>query len=427
MKRMWLTAIMLSALGLGSGVAQTEPVQITAIIGETSGYEIMVELAERYMEAHPGVQIEVRPGSALTDELFATYTLHFEREAGVDIVQLDVIWPGTFAINYMVDLYQYGAAEHVGAHFPQAVNNNTVGDKLIALPWFTDAGLLYYRTDLLEKYGFDGPPATWNELEEMARTIQEGERAEGNADFWGFVFQALPYEGLTVNALEWIASAGGGTIISPEGVVTVNNAAAAAMLERAASWLGTIAPRAVLGFTEEESRSLWQAGNAAFLRNWPYVYPLANHPQSPVAGKVGVARLPSLDGETPAAGLGGWGLGVTNFSAHPEVAADIVFYFASHDAQKRRAIEGGFAPTLPALYEDDEVLAANPFFADLVEVLETTMARPSAVSAPHYQEVSRAFYEAVHSVLRGEISAEEALEVLELDLTTLTGLPSGAP
>ncbi len=427
MKKLWPTVVVTSILWLGAGAAQSEPINITAIIGETSGYQIMKALAESYMAEHPGVRIEILPGPARTDDLFAAYMLHLERQSGVDIVQLDVIWPGTVISDYLIDLNQYGASEHLGQHFPATVENNLVAGRLIAVPWFTDAGLLYYRADLLETYGFKRPPAIWDELEEMAAAIQAGERAAGNRDFWGFVFQALPYEGLTVNALEWLASAGGGTIISPEGVVTVNSPAAAAMLNRAAAWLGTIAPRAVLGFAEEESRIFWTAGNAAFLRNWPYVYPLANHPTSPVAGKVGVTRLPSLDGELHVAGLGGWGLGVTNFSAHPEVAADIVFHFTSYYAQKRRAIEGGFAPTIPALYQDAEVLAASPLFADLLDVLKITVARPSAVSAPNYREVTQAFFQAVHRVLQGQVSAEEALEVLELELMALTRLPSGAP
>ena len=427
MNKLWPAVVVAVMLWLSVGAAQPEPITITAIISETSGYQIMADLAEAYMAEHPGVRIEILPGPARTDDLFAAYALQLERQSGVDIVQLDVIWPGTFIADYLIDLNRYGASKHLGQHFPAIVENNLVAGRLIALPWFTDAGLLYYRTDLLERYGFDGPPTTWDELEEMAATIQAGERAAGNRDFWGFVFQALPYEGLTVNALEWLASAGGGTIISPEGVVTVNNPAAAAMLNRVAGWLGDIAPRAVLGFAEEESRIFWTAGNAAFLRNWPYAYTLANHPTSPIAGKVRVTRLPSLDGKAHVAGLGGWGLGVTSFSTHPEVAADIVFYFTSHYAQRRRAIEGGFAPTIPALYQDPAVLAASPFFAELLGILAIAVARPSAVSAPNYREVTQAFFQAVHRVLQGQVGAEEALEVLELELMAITGLSSGAP
>src|SRR5690606_37868009 len=142
-------------------------------------------------------------------------------------------------------------------YFPRIVENNTVGDKLVGIPWFTDAGLMYYRTDLLEKYGYEGPPTTWSEFEEMANTIQEGERAE-NPDFWGYTWQGNAYEGLTCNALEWQVSNGGGFIIE-EGddgspTVTVNTPQVVAAMEMAAGWVGTISPEGVTTYLEEESR-----------------------------------------------------------------------------------------------------------------------------------------------------------------------------
>ena len=182
-----------------------------------------------------------------------------------------MIWPGDLA-EHFVDLYEYGAAGVAAEHFPAIIQNNTVDGELIGIPWFTDAGLLYYRTDLLEKYGYDSPPATWDELEEMAQTIQDGERAEGNQDFWGYVWQGNAYEGLTCDALEWIKSNDGGTIVSPDRVITINNDNAIEIVDQAAGWVGTISPPGVTGFAEEDARNMWQAGNAAFMRNWPYAY-----------------------------------------------------------------------------------------------------------------------------------------------------------
>ena len=97
------------------------------------------------------------------------------------------------------------------------------------MPWFGDYGILYYRTDLLRKYGYSGPPKTWAALFQMAKKIQDGERGS-NPNFSGFVFQGNAYEGLTCNALEWIASAGGGHIID-NGKVTINNAKARTILD----------------------------------------------------------------------------------------------------------------------------------------------------------------------------------------------------
>jgi trehalose/maltose transport system substrate-binding protein len=316
----------------------------------------------------------------------------------------------------------------VGEHFPAIVENNTVDGKLIAIPWFTDAGLLYYRTDLLEKYGFDGPPTTWSELTEMATTIQEGERAS-NPDFWGFVWQGNSYEGLTCDALEWVASNNGGSIISPDGVITINNPNAVEVIDLAASWVGTISPAGVTGFGEEDARNLWQAGNAAFMRNWPYAYSLGNNPDSAVAGLFDVSPLPAGDamGGTPAATLGGWQLGVSKYSQNPELAADVALFLASYDEQKIRAVEGSLNPTIMALYEDADVLEAVPFFGSLYDVFINAVARPSTATAPQYAQVSSTFFRAVHSVLTGAEDAETALALLELDLEALTGFPIAQP
>ena len=136
--------------------------------------------------------------------------------------QIDVCWPG-LAAAHAIDLKKYFTEAELKEFFPRIIENNRVDGRLIGVPFFTDAGILYYRTDLLEKYGYKAPPQTWDELAEMAKKIQDGERAAGQHDFWGFVWQGLSYEGLTCDALEWIYSSGGGTLITPEGKVTVNS------------------------------------------------------------------------------------------------------------------------------------------------------------------------------------------------------------
>ncbi len=426
MRKSLVALALIATLALGVATAQTITVAAGAVGQEL---ELTRAAAQRYMDANPGVTVEVLETPDLADDRLGLYLQFFQAQSSeVDVYQIDVIWPGDLAVHF-VDLYEYGARDVVDEHFPAIVENNTVDGRLIAIPWFTDAGLLYYRTDLLEKYGFDGPPATWVELESMAQTIQEGERAEGNADFWGYVWQGNAYEGLTCDALEWIASNDGGSIIEPDGVITINNANAIEIVDQAASWVGTISPPGVTGFGEEDARNLWQAGNAAFMRNWPYAYSLGNAADSQIAGEFDVSPLPAGDVEAgaPAATLGGWQLGVSRYSENPEVAADVALFLASYDEQKIRAIEGSLNPTIVALYEDAEVLEAAPFFGSLLDVFTNAVARPSTITAPNYAQVSSAFYRAVHSVLTGEEDAENALALLELDLEALTGLPTGQP
>jgi trehalose/maltose transport system substrate-binding protein len=426
MRRLTISLALAAVLALGTAVAQTITVAAGAVGQEL---ELTRAAAQRYMEANPGVTVNVLDVPDGADARLGLYLQFFEAQSPeVDVFQIDVIWPGDLAVHF-VDLYEYGAADVVDAHFPAIVENNTVDGRLIGIPWFTDAGLLYYRTDLLEQYGFDGPPQTWSELTEMAQTIQDGERAAGQADFWGFVWQGNAYEGLTCNALEWMASNEGGTIITPDGVITANNPNAVEILELAASWVGTISPSGVTGFMEEDARNMWQAGNAAFMRNWPYAYSLGQQEGSIIAGNFDVAPLPAGDaaGATPAATLGGWQLAVSRYSANPELAADVALFFASYEEQQIRAIEGSLNPTIEALYQDPAVLEATPFFGRLLDVFTNAVARPSTATAPDYAQVSNAYYTAVHNVLTGQEDAETALALLELDLEALTGFETGAP
>lgn len=377
-------------------------------------------LAEMYEEEHPNVNIEIFDSPDAATDRLGLYLQFLEAESSdVDIFQIDVIWPGDLAAH-LVDLNEYGADKVADKHFKPIIENNTVDGNLVAIPWFTDAGLLYYRADLLEKYDLD-VPETWDDLEAAAKVIQEGERAEGNQDFWGYVWQGNAYEGLTCDAIEWVSSNGGGSVISKDKKITINNEKAIEIVEQAASWVGTISPEGVTSFQEEDARNMFQGGNAAFMRNWPYAYSLGNSEDSAIKGKFDVSPLPAGDSGNGAAALGGWQLAVSKYSEHPEVAADVALFMASEKAQKLKAIKGSKNPTIKSLYEDEEVLEATPFFGSLYDVFINATPRPSTQTAPNYNAVSTEFFKAVHKVLTGERDAELAFEELELNLQDITG------
>ena len=173
------------------------------------------------------------------------------------------------------------------------------------------------------------------------------------------------------------------------------------------------------GFLEEDARRWWQAGNAAFMRNWPYAYSMGNADDSAIKGKFDVAPLP---GDTPgqsAATLGGWQLAVSKYSEHPQEAADVVLFLTSVVEQKRRAIAGSYSPTISSLYQDADVLKAVPFFGSLYNVFVNAVARPSGATTPQYSAASELIFTTIHDVLTGEKEAQAAIEALELDLEDL--------
>lgn len=363
------------------------------------------------------VQVVSTPNSA-TERLSLYQQLLAAQSGDVDVFQIDVVWPGMLA-NHMIDLSEYTEGTE-SDHFQPLIRNNTVDGKLVAMPWFTDAGVLYYRKDLLEKYG-QSVPETWEQLTTTAETVMAAEREAGQDKFWGFVWQGRAYEGLTCDALEWVASYNGGTIVNAEGDVTINNPQARKALALASEWIGTISPQSVLNYTEEEARGVFQSGNALFMRNWPYAWSLAQSDDSPVKGKVGVVALPRGGENGRHAGtLGGWQLAVSKYSDDAPLAADLVRYLTSYEEQKRRAIEGSYNPTIPALYKDDEVLAAVPFFGELFETFKNGVPRPSSVTGEKYGRVSNAFFNSVHDVLSGDANPEQALSGLERDLRRLS-------
>ncbi len=335
------------------------------------------------------------------------------KSGDVDVYMIDVIWPG-IAAPHAVDLKKYFKEDEIKAHFPRIIENNTVGGKLVGMPFFTDAGVLYYRTDLLEKYGYKEPPKTWEELAEMAKKIQDGERKEGKADFQGFVFEGKASESVTCNAIEWVYSYGGGTIIDPDKKVTINNPNAIKALETAKSWVGTISPQGVVSYGEEEARNIWQNGGVAFMRNWPYAYALSADPKSPISGKFDATVLPKggANGKN-AACLGGWQLMVSAYSKNPEVASDLVRYLCSPEAQKKRAIDLSQLPTRPEVYKDPEVLAKNKWFSNALDILNNAIARPSTVTKADYNQVSTSFFQSVNKVLSGGESAQQAVADVE--------------
>lgn len=407
--------------GATLGVIAAQAADLAIVSGDTgNGLAFLRSQLDRF-EAETGNKVTIVPMPSSTTDQFGQYKLWLAAgNADIDVYQTDVIWAPQLADQF-VDLAA-AAKDVVADHFPSIIESQTVNGKLVALPAFTDAPALYYRKDLLEKYG-KSVPKTWSELAATAKEIQDAERAAGKADLQGFVFQGNAYEGLTCDALEWVKSYGGGQIIEADGSISINNPQAVAALEMAKSWVGTIAPQGVLSYQEEESRGVWQLGNAVFMRNWPYAYQLGNGDDSAVKGLFDVAPLPAGEGEgaRSAATLGGWNIAVSKYSKNQDEAVKLALFLASKDVQKERALKQSNLPTIVSLYDDADIAAGQPIIPRWKDVFLNAVPRPSAPAKVKYNEVSSLFWSAVHDTLSGNGTAAENLEVLEAKLTELKG------
>jgi trehalose/maltose transport system substrate-binding protein len=337
----------------------------------------------REFTAETGIAVNLLPGPETAVEQLRLWrkllgegreTLH----SYPDVFGIDVIWPGVLAED-LVDLKPY-VAQDVSAYFPELIANFTVNGRLIALPKGIDIGLLYYRTDLLKRYGLNAPPRSWDDLERMALRIQQGERAKGNKNFWGFVWQGAVSEALTCNALEWQASEGGGRVIEPDGGITVNNARAFGAWERAARWVGSISPPGVTTYQEQDAMNLWLSGGAAFMRNWTGNYVISESDASLVKNKFDVTILPRGQAGHAEA-FGGDGYAVSRRSLHRKEAIQLVRYLCGRNVQALLARVLNAPPTLRQLYQDPNLLKDNPQFRHVQQAVhEGLVARPSTVT-----------------------------------------------
>lgn len=330
-----------------------------------------------------------------------------------EVYSIDIFWPGILSEQF-TDLKRYFSTE-LALMNPSMVAAYTINGKLVAVPYTVDMGALFYRKDLLQKYGYAKPPKTFAELEQMAARIQQGERARSQGDFWGFVWPGAAGEGLTCNALEWQAAEGGGRTIEDDRTISVNNPHAVRAWQRAARWVGWITPPSVTSYEEWDAINMFFSGKAVFLRGWARSYFLGFGGKPVDTNKFGITSVPGGNGGQ-AATLGGFGLAVTRSAPHTDEAVKLVQMLVQKEmqyAEFRRHDTGG----------------PNFVYPDITKntVYRSVISRPSAVAGPKYEEVDHAYLVAVHSVLTRHTNAPDAAAALEKQLVRITGFKVGPP
>jgi multiple sugar transport system substrate-binding protein len=362
-------------------------------------------VVEMWNEENPDtpIRIEVLPDAA--DEQRQQQSLELNAQGDLfDVLGVDVIWTGEYSTNGWLESLEDIRADIEAVSIPGAFESGTWGGELWAAPYNSNAGFLYYRTDLV-----DEPPTTWEELREVG--IEVGER-EGIAPFVG---QGAKYEGFVVNWLEYYWSAGGELYNEDSSAVLFDDAIAVQATEFMRESLedGFYAP----GFNtmmEEEARNEFQSGNAVFMRNWPYAYALMNdEAESQVAGEFDIAPLPTFTGSGTISALGGFNNAVSAFSSNKEAAKQFVLWASTDpEVQQTLATEASLPPTMASVYEE---LSDDPVMALLGQVLPDAKPRPPA---PQWNDISVTIQEEIFPAYNGDADPSGAVSEVHNFLTS---------
>jgi len=383
--------------------AGTETVTVVFKHGKIAGDPAQFrDLLDRFEQKHPGIKVKDETLPASTDEQHQYYVINLEGgSTDFDVLSMDVIWVPEFAhAGWLRDVDGLLGPGEANGFFPGPLQAVTMNGRIYAIPWYIDAGVLYYRRDLLTKYGRP-VPKTWSELVVTAQKITQKERG-----LYGFIWQGKQYEGLVCNALEFIWSNGGEVLEGGRPVLdSQRNVEALRFMRNLIANYG-VTPELVTTAIEEPTRHIFGSGKALFMRNWPYAWNIFDKEGSAVKGNVGVAPLPSFPGNSTASTLGGWQLGVNRYSRHPEEAEKLVRFLTSPAAQKTLALTIGYKPTRKALYKDPDLMRQQPFTASLYGIL--LQARPRPVT-PYYMMMTQVLQPEFSAVLAGIRTPEAAL------------------
>ena len=405
-----------------------KPVTITFLDLEWDVRDQLPGLAQnlRDFTQETGIQVNRLPGPDGSLNQLALWRELLRKGSGSpDVCNIDAIWSGILS-EYLMDLKPY-VSNDLFSQDPVVIGSYTVGDKLVAIPHRAYVGTLFYRRDLLQQYGYGTPPKTWDELEMMAARIQEGERAKGKKDFWGFIWQGAESEDVTCLGLEWQFGEGGGRIIEEDKTISVNNPQTIRAWQRAVRWIGSISPPGVVVYGKWDAENLWGAGKTAFHRGWASDYSLVEV-QKPPAGATafGATSMPAGSAARVVT-LGGNALAVPRSSAHPKEALEMIRYLRRREIERRRAREHATPPRQLEVFGLPSILQPYPGVAQQNQDGASVLSRPSIAAGEKYEAVSRAYIRALYSVLTREKAAPVAAAALEKELISITGFQPGPP
>jgi trehalose/maltose transport system substrate-binding protein len=357
-----------------------------SMLMEPDGTGVWHDLIEEFQTQHPNARVRLIEGPPATNTREDMYSTSFlSGAAGYDIVYSDVIWVPKFAAaGWLLDLTDRLNSDDRADFLPADLRAGYYKEHLYRIPAFSDAGVLYYRKDLVPE-----PPTTFEDLERLSSQFK-------TADRWGFLWQGKQYEGLVTVYLEILRGSGGEWIDPDTREVFLDKPEALSALRFLKKSIGTISPPAVTTYIEEDTRNLFQNGRAVFLRNWPYVWTLMKQSPMQLEGRVGIAPVVHAPGHESAATLGGWGFAISKFTRDPETAWQFVEFLTRPAQLQRVQARMGRIPARKSL--------VPPEFAP---ILATARMRPPI---PEYAQASDILQRWLSAALTGRVDPEEALK-----------------
>jgi len=412
--RLFLLLWLAAAIGCTQSGEGTDraPTVLVFKHGKLSGDgRVLSDLLREFERLHEGVTVREELLPSDSDRQHQYYAMNLDGgKAPFDLLGIDTIWAQEFAkAGWIAPLDGLLTPAEQEEFFPGPIEAATFNGRLYAVPWYVDAGVLYYRRDLLDRHGLE-PPRTWRELAQTAKLILDAERDSRLA---GFVWQGKQYEGLMCVTLEVLRSNGTDLWSGDR-----DRAESGLRFLRETISTHGITPLSTSMADEESTRWMFGEGHALFMRNWPYAWSLLQQEGSPVRGKVGVVSLPAFSGFASAPVLGGWMLAIPNSSTHQEMVGELITFLTSPETQRKVAVELGYNPVRRALYADESLLEVRPLLKDLHPIL--LEARPRPVT-PYYLLISQAVQPEVSAVVVGRKSPKDALEAIRRRVDQIMG------
>lgn len=358
------------------------------------------KIVEAFEKNNPNIKVKIEELPSTSTEQHNVYSTALSTgDDSIDVVTMDVVWSNEFASSgWLLPLDKYFNSDKQKEFFQGIISSAKYKDKIYAAPFSTDAGVLYYRKDLVST-----PPKTWDELTAITK-----DNIGKNGIEQGFVFQAFQNEGIVCNASEFIFG-NGGEILDKNGKVVIDSPQATEGINIMKKLIDTnVAPKGVVTYKPQDCIDQYKQGKTLFMRNWPYAYTNVNADNSAIKGKVGIAPLPlGPSGKEAGSTLGGWNLGINKNSKHAEEAWKFIEFATSDEGQKINAIQGSYMATKEKLYSDSEILAKFPQYKDLLPILKVAKPRPLT---PYYAKASDAIQVNLHKALIGEVTVDAAVK-----------------